>query len=135
MLSGEMDMVYPIPTQDIKRINSSSTLAALTGPELRTIFLGMDQRRDELLNSSVKGKNPFKDIRVRQAFFHAINAEAISSRIMRKQAAPSALMISPFLFDNADQFERLAYDPDKAKALLTEAGYSDGFEIRIGLPE
>ena len=134
LLSGEMDMVYPVPTQDIKRIDASSTLAALTGPELRTIFLGMDQSRDELLNSSVTGKNPFKDIRVRQAFYHAINAEAITARIMRKQAAPSALMISPFLFDNADQFERLAYDPDKAKALLAEAGYPDGFEIRIDCP-
>ena len=48
----------------------------LQGPELRTIFLGMDQKRDELLFSSVKGKNPFKDKRVRQAFYQAIDIEA-----------------------------------------------------------
>ena len=51
----------------------------LQGPELRTIFLGMDQSRDELLFSNVKGKNPFKDKRVRQAFYQAIDIEAIKT--------------------------------------------------------
>ena len=49
----------------------------LDGPELRTIFIGMDQKRDELLYSNVKGKNPFKDMRVRQALYQAIDIEAI----------------------------------------------------------
>ena len=70
-------------------------LKVLQGPELRTIFLGMDQKRDELLFSSVKGKNPFKDKRVRQAFFQAIDIEAIKSRVMRSAATPTALMIGP----------------------------------------
>ena len=61
LLSGEMDLVYPVPVQDIKRVNDNEATSTLIGPELRTIFLGMDQTRDELLYSSVKGKNPFKD--------------------------------------------------------------------------
>ncbi len=134
LLSGEIDMMYPVPVQDLERVNSNEGTSALTGPELRTIFLGMDQMRDELLHSNVTGKNPFKDVRVRQAFMLAINIEAIKDKVMRGLSEPSALMISPFLFAHADQFERPAYDPDKAKELLTEAGYPDGFEVGMDCP-
>ncbi|MCR9139351.1 MAG: ABC transporter substrate-binding protein [Alphaproteobacteria bacterium] len=134
LLSGEMDLVYPIPVQDIKRIEGNSSTNALTGPELRTIFLGMDQRRDELLYSGVKGKNPFKDMRVRQAFYQAIDIEAIRNTIMRGLSTPASLVISPIMFGNASEFERLAFDPDKSKKLLAEAGYPDGFEIGMNCP-
>ena len=134
LLSGEMNLVYPIPVQDIQRVDANPSTAALTGPELRTIFLGFDQIRDELLESSVKGKNPFKDVRVRKAFYHAIDIEAIKSKVMRNLSTPSAIMISPFMFENAGQFERLAYNPDGAKALLAEAGYGDGFEVGMDCP-
>ena len=70
----------------------------LTGPELRTIFLNMDSMRDELLYSNVKGKNPFKDARVRKAFYQAIDMEAIQAKVMRGMSAPSALLISPLLY-------------------------------------
>ena len=76
----------------------------LTGPELRTIFLGMDQVRDELLYSNVKGKNPFKDIRVREAFYKAIDVDLIKNRVMRGLSTPSALMIAPQLFALSKDF-------------------------------
>ena len=60
LLSGELDMVYPVPVQDLKRVEDNNGTTAMTGPELRTIFLGMDQMRDELLYSNVKGKNPLQ---------------------------------------------------------------------------
>ena len=75
LLSGEIDVMEPVPLQDIERIKAGRQLNVLQGPELRTIFLGMDQKRDELLFSNVKGKNPFKDKRVRQAFYQAIDIE------------------------------------------------------------
>ncbi|MEM6616188.1 MAG: ABC transporter substrate-binding protein [Pseudomonadota bacterium] len=134
LLSGELDMVYPVPVQDIERINNNSGTTALTGPELRTIFLGFDQMRDELLYSSVTGANPFKDIRVRKAFYHAIDIEAIKDKVMRNLSTPSALMISPFLFSKASDFERYEYNVEGAKALLTEAGYPDGFEVGMDCP-
>ena len=134
LLSGEMDLVYPVPVQDINRVDSNPETSALTGPELRTIFLGFDQFRDELLESSVKGKNPFKDVRVRKAFYHAIDIEAIKSKVMRNLSTPSAIMISPFMFENAGQFERLEFNPEGAKALLAEAGYGDGFEVGMDCP-
>ena len=106
----------------------------MTGPELRTIFLGMDQMRDELLYSNVKGKNPFKDIRVREAFYKAIDVELIKTRVMRGLSTPSALMIAPQLFALSKDFTRPKSDPDAAKKLLTEAGYPDGFEVTMDCP-
>lgn len=134
LLSGELDMVYPVPVQDLKRVNDNEATRALTGPELRTIFLGMDQIRDELLESNIKGKNPFKDVRVRKAFYQAINIEAIKKKVMRDLATPSAIMVSPFLFSKSDQFKRYAYDVAAAKALLADAGYPDGFEVGMDCP-
>ncbi|MBN9673036.1 ABC transporter substrate-binding protein [Roseibium aggregatum] len=134
LLSGELDMVYPIPVQDIRRIESNPGTTALTGPELRTVFLGMDQMRDELLYSDVKGKNPFKDAKVRKALYQAIDIEAIKSKVMRGLSTPSAIMIAPALFSGADAFTRYSYDPEAAKALLAEAGYPDGFSVGMDCP-
>ena len=134
LLSGEMDLVYPVPVQDIKRVDANAATKALIGPELRTIFLGFDQRRDELIYSNVKGKNPFKDIRVREAFYKAIDIEAIKKKVMRNLSTPSAIMISPFMFDKAAGFKRHDYDPEGAKKLLAEAGYPNGFEVGMDCP-
>jgi peptide/nickel transport system substrate-binding protein len=107
----------------------------LQGPELRTIFLGMDQKRDELLFSSVKGKNPFKDKRVRQAFYQAIDIETIKSRVMRGASTPTALMVGPGVNGfQPDMNKRLPYDVEAAKKLLAEAGYGSGFEVTMNCP-
>ena len=134
LLSGELDLVYPIPVQDIARVNANSGTEAMTGPELRTIFLGFDAMRDELLYSDVKGKNPFKDARVRKAFYQAIDIEAIKQKIMRNLSTPAALLIAPQLYARSGEFERSPYDPDAAKALLEEAGYGDGFSVGMDCP-
>jgi len=94
----------------------------------------MDEKRDELLFSNVKGKNPFKDIRVREAFYKAIDVELIKSRVMRGLSTPSALMVAPQLYALSKDFTRPKYDPDGAKKLLTEAGYPDGFELTMDCP-
>jgi peptide/nickel transport system substrate-binding protein len=134
LLSGDVDWIDPVPLQDIARVNANPSTQVLSKPELRTIFLGFDQMRDELKNSSVKGRNPFKDVRVRKAFYQAIDIEAIKSRVMRGLSAPSALMISPLLFARAGEFKRWPYDPQAARKLLAEAGYPDGFELTMDCP-
>jgi peptide/nickel transport system substrate-binding protein len=135
LLSGESDVMEPVPLQDVERIKASPNLTVLQGPELRTIFLGMDQKRDELLNSSVKGKNPFKDKRVRQAFYQAIDEETIKSRVMRGAAAPTALMIGPGVRGFMPEMnKRLPYDTEAAKKLLADAGYPNGFEVGMNCP-
>ena len=135
LISGEIDMMEPVPLQDIPRIESNPDLKVMQGMEARTIFLGMDQKRDELLLSSVKGKNPFKDKRVRQAFYQAIDIEAINSRIMRGTSTPTALMVAPMVNGFAPEAnKRLPYDPEGAKKLLAEAGYASGFEVTLNCP-
>ena len=134
LLSGEVDVIEPVPIQDIQRVNASGIATVMTGPELRTIFLGMDQARDELLYSNVKGKNPLKDIRVREAFYKAVDVELIKTRVMRGLSTPSALMIAPQLFSLSKDFVREKPDPDGAKKLLAEAGYPDGFEVTMDCP-
>jgi peptide/nickel transport system substrate-binding protein len=135
MLSGEIDMMEPVPLQDVERLKGNANLTVMQGPELRTIFLGMDQKRDELLFSSVKGKNPFKDKRVRQAFYQSIDVETIKARVMRNAATPTGLMIAPGIKGFAPEMnKRLPHDADAAKKLLAEAGYPNGFEVGMNCP-
>jgi peptide/nickel transport system substrate-binding protein len=135
LLSGEVDVMEPVPVQDIDRVNSSANAKVMVGPELRTIFLGMDQKRDELLYSSVKGKNPFKDKRVRQAFYQAIDIDGIQKTVMRGASKPTALMVGPGINGFSDaQNKRPPYDPAAAKKLLADAGYPNGFEVTMNCP-
>jgi peptide/nickel transport system substrate-binding protein len=135
LLSGELDMIYTVPPQDTDRIAKTAGMKIWQTPELRTIFLGMDQDRDELLESNVKGKNPFKDKRVRQAFTLAIDEQAITAKVMRGFAHPTALMVGPGVNGYpADLDKRFPHDPAAAKKLLAEAGYPSGFEVGFDCP-
>ncbi|MES2530660.1 MAG: ABC transporter substrate-binding protein [Pseudomonadota bacterium] len=135
LVSGEVDVMEPVPVQDVARINASPNARVIAGPELRTIFLGMDQKRDELLYSSVKGKNPFKDKRVRQAFYQGIDIVGIQRTVMRGASRPTALMVGPGINGwTAEQDKRLPYDVEAAKKLLADAGYPNGFEVTMNCP-
>jgi peptide/nickel transport system substrate-binding protein len=134
LLSGNVQMAYPIPVQDMKRVDDNTGTHMLVGPEVRTIYLGMDMFRDELLYSNIKGKNPFKDKRVRQAVFQAIDEDAIAKKVMRGLATPTAMMIAPGIIGYNTSFKRLPYDVAKAKQLLAAAGYPNGFEVTMDCP-
>ncbi|HEY3048249.1 MAG TPA: ABC transporter substrate-binding protein [Polaromonas sp.] len=136
LLSGVLDATISVPLQDVQRINSSGTFTVVQGPDLRTIFLGMDQFRDELLYSDVKGKNPFKDIRVRKALYQAIDVEAIKRSVMRGLSWPAGMVVSPAL-NGAPQglnTRLLPFNPEASKKLLAEAGYPDGFTVGLQCP-
>ncbi|MEQ1647502.1 MAG: ABC transporter substrate-binding protein [Hyphomicrobiaceae bacterium] len=135
LLSGEIDMMDPVPPQDIERIKATPGTDVLIGPEVRTIFLNFDSFRPELLYSNVKGKNPFKDPRVRQAFYQAIDIETIKTKVMRGMSTPSALLITPIYAPaSASAIKRHPYDVAAAKKLLTDAGYPQGFEVEMDCP-
>ncbi|MBK9083320.1 MAG: ABC transporter substrate-binding protein [Rhizobiales bacterium] len=134
LLSGEVDMIEPVPVQDMQRIDTNPTTSVMTGAELRVIHLFFDQKRDELLYSNVKGKNPFKDVRVRKAFYQAIDIEAIKTKVMRNMATPVSILMAPMLFSRSAELKRWPYDPAASKKLLAEAGYPDGFEVTMHCP-
>ena len=135
LLSGDVDMIYTVPPQDVDRLGKTDGIKIHMGPELRTIFLAFDTLRPELLKSDVKGKNPFQDVRVRRAFYQAIDVKAIQARVMRGQSRPSGLMYGPGVNGyNAAADTRLPYDPEAAKKLLAEAGYPQGFGVTMDCP-
>ncbi|MEZ5835671.1 MAG: ABC transporter substrate-binding protein [Geminicoccaceae bacterium] len=135
LLSGEIDLAYPIPLQDIDRIGAEPNVQSMRGPELRTIFLGFDQHRDELLDMPGTGRNPFKDVRVRRAVAHAIDIEAIHRVVMRGASTPTGLMVAPGVNGFSEDLNTpYAYDPARAKELLAEAGYAQGFPVTLDCP-
>lgn len=135
LLAGDVDMIYTVPPQDMQRLSGTDGIKLRTTPELRTIFLGFDQTRPELLKSDVKGQNPFKDQRVRQAFYQAIDIKAIQARVMRNQSRPTGLLYGPGVngFVEANDI-RYPYDPEASKKLLAEAGYPNGFGVTLDCP-
>ncbi len=135
LVSGEVDLMEPVPLQDIQRIQSHPSLTVLQKPELRTMYLGLDVGRDELLFSSVKGKNPLKDVRVRQALYQAIDIDTIKNKIMRGSAQPAGIIVAPGVRGyEASLDKRLPYDTAAAKKLLADAGYPNGFELGLHCP-
>ncbi len=135
LLSGDVDLLTDLPTQDVARLKADPKLKIVEGPEVRTIFFAMDQGSDELKGSSVKGKNPFKDKRVREAMNVAIDREAIKRTIMRGLSIPAAIMVAPGVNGNTPDIDQpIKADVEKAKKLMAEAGYPDGFDVQLNCP-
>lgn len=136
LLSGELDLLLDPPPQDTERLRTVSGVKVVDGVENRLIFIGMDQGRDELRYSSVKGRNPFKDVRVRRALYHAVDIETLRTAVMRGQARPTGAMSpSPLGVYNDPELERrLPFDLTRARALMEEAGYPKGFEVTLDCP-
>jgi peptide/nickel transport system substrate-binding protein len=135
LLSGELDFVLDPATQDIDRLKGAAAIKVVEGAENRTIFIGMDQLRDESPYVEVKGKNPLKDLRVRQALYHAIDIEAIKRAVMRGSSSPTGAIIAPQVRGWSKVVDtRLKYDPELAKKLLAEAGYPNGFTFTLDCP-
>ena len=135
LLSGDVDMLTDIPTQDVARLRNDPKLKIVDGPEVRTIYLAPDIGSPELKYSNIKGKNPFADKRVRQALSMAIDREAIRRNIMRGLAIPAGLMVAPGVNGNSPELDApTKVDIEGAKKLLAEAGYPDGFEVRFNAP-
>ena len=122
LLSGEIDFILDPPAQDLQRLKQQAKV--LEGNEFRTIYLGLDQQSPELKYSSIKGKNPFADPRVREALYLAIDPEAIKKAVMRGSSSPTGTMIAPQVNGWTEELaQRPASDLEKAKALIADAGY------------
>jgi len=134
LLSGELDFVLDPPPTDLDKLRTQKGMKVVEGLEWRVIHLGFDQFRDELQYSSVKGKNPFKDRRVRLAFYHAIDVHTLRDKVMRGSAAPTGSISFAPAAGGPETEVRYPYDPALARKLLAEAGYADGFEVRLDCP-
>lgn len=134
LIAGDVDLVTEVPPQDVERLKKDPKLRVMEGIEVRTIFLGMDQFSDEAKYTDVKGKNPFKDKRVREALSLAVDRDAIKKAIMRGLSVPAGIMVAPGVNGHSTDIDKAEYNPEKAKKLLAEAGYPNGFGLTLDCP-
>lgn len=135
LISGQVDMIWPVPISDIERLKQVPDVTVSIKPSQWDVMLRPNVAEDELAGSSVKGRNPFRDVRVREAIYLAIDAQTIRTRIMNGLSTLDAEPMSPTTngYDPALD-HRPAYDPARAKQLLAEAGYPDGFDFTLDCP-
>lgn len=136
LLSGEIDFISPIPLQDVPRMKERKGFSVHEGIEARVIMFGFKHDGDALMFSDdVSGKNPFQDVRVRQAAYQAIDVNTLIAKIMRGNAQPASQLVSEQMNGYSKSLSaRLDYDPEAAKALLADAGYPDGFSFGLQCP-
>ncbi|MGJ7096463.1 ABC transporter substrate-binding protein [Vibrio hannami] len=123
LLSGDVDMIAPVAPNDHKRVKDAKNVDLVTLPGTRIITFQMNQNSNEAL----------KDVRVRQAIVHAINNEGIVKKIM-KGFATTAGQQGPEGYAGYDANLVPRYDLKKAKELMKEAGYADGFSLTMMAP-
>lgn len=135
LLSGEVDFVQDAPVQDLGRVAGQDGLKVVTAAQNRVIFFGMNQGKADLETDSVEGKNPFAELKVRQAMNMAINRDAIKKVVMRDQSSPTGVIMPPFVNGWTEALDAIpAGDAAAAKKLMEEAGYGDGFSITLNCP-
>lgn len=129
-----MDVILDLPVQDIDRLNAADGIKVVTGPENRVIYFSY--RIDgELKNAGAGTPSPFGNPLVREAAELAIDRDAIQMMIMRGQSVPTDLILPPFVNGYTPELVEYAKpDLDRARALMAEAGYADGFDITLDTP-
>jgi peptide/nickel transport system substrate-binding protein len=134
--AGDIDMMYEVPPADTETLKKDPNIKVLEGPETRVVYLGFDQERDELLESNVKGKNPFKDRGVREIIYRSIDVDAIKRTVMRGQSFPTALMVAPGINGYVKELDKRPplMKPEEAKQALAKVGYPNGFEVGMDCP-
>ena len=133
LLSGEIDLMFPAPLQDVQRINAAPGYRVIEDPALRLIMLGMDHASDAL--HAYPDGNPLKELKVRQALYQAVDMELIRERIMRGKSRNTGLLVAPPVPGYSAELDtRLEYDPKAAQTLLSDAGYPDGFKVGLDCP-
>ena len=134
--AGDIDMMYEVPPADTESLKKDPNIKVLEGPETRVVYLGFDQERDELVESNVKGKNPFKDRKVREAMHRSIDVKAIKRTVMRGQSFPTNLMVAPGINGYMKDLDKRPplLKPEEAKKMLADAGYPNGFEVGMDCP-
>ena len=134
LLAGEIDLLwYPAgsPADQLEQIAATPALKVQKAESDQTLYLGFDQSSPELRSSNVKKRNPFADVRVRQAVYQGIDIDRIVDAL-HGLAVPAGMLIWPKGIGWSEELDRrLPYDPEKAKALLADAGYPEGFDVRF----
>ena len=141
LLAGEIDLADRVPPDDLPAIRGNAALSLFSIRGHQVAYLFPDSTRDGPLPQTVDKKtnqplatNPLRDRRVREALSLAINRRAISDTIMNGGSFPADQMVAPGAIGRDDTLPELPFDPSRARALLAEAGYPDGWRWTIVAP-
>ncbi|MFC0406853.1 ABC transporter substrate-binding protein [Roseomonas elaeocarpi] len=130
LLAGDYDVIESPATGDLPRLRENTGFRIATKPTTRQIFIQFDTGRSPspFVNGG-EGKNPLQDARVRQALSLAIDRKTIETRVMDGIALPAAQFLPDGMAGTIPGLPVLPYDPAKARELLKQAGYADGFSF------
>jgi peptide/nickel transport system substrate-binding protein len=140
LLAGDVDVIDQVATSDVARLRGDARVTLSEVTSLRIIYLALDHSREGATPGITTNdgrpteRNPLRDLRVRQALSHAIDRGAIAERIMEGAAIAAGQFLPPGSWSAVPGLEPPRFDLDRARALLREAGYPDGFRITLAGP-
>jgi peptide/nickel transport system substrate-binding protein len=135
LLAGDVDAIDLVPTTDKQRLSADPRFRLFSGPAAVVHYIAMDAGRAE--SPFVSGRdgqpapNPLRDRRVRQALSMAIDRNAISTRLMEGSATPASQFLPSSIDGTSPNLRPTPYDPTRARALLAEAGFPNGFRLTL----
>lgn len=136
LLAGDVDIIEDPPTDDLPKLKSDKNLYIQETPSVRVIYIALNQGADVPPGmTGTNGKNALADKRVREALALAIDRKAIVDRVMGGVALPAGNLLPYPAFGTSEKHSKVAQaDAAKAKVLLAEAGYPEGFALSLGSP-
>ena len=121
LVAGGVHIIRTVPPDQIDYINNSGVAYVASAPILRVVYLNLDAA------GRAEAHNPLTNPKVRRAIAHAVDVNAIMQHVLQGRAYATATGVSPLHFGFDAKIEAIPYDPEKAKQLLTEAGFANGF--------
>jgi peptide/nickel transport system substrate-binding protein len=139
LLAGDIDFINRVPIADLARLRQDPKIRVFAGDSAYVYMLFPDVENDspqgvrDIAGNPV-AKNPFKDARVRRALSLSINRQAIVDRTMEGQASVANQAVPAGFFGHSTRIAPASFDAERARALLAEAGYRDGFQVDLSCP-
>jgi peptide/nickel transport system substrate-binding protein len=139
LLAGDVDVIEVVPTADVARLKADQRLSVVSALSNRLIYFHMDRFRDvtpfiRAKDGSALTRNPLNDLRVRQALSIGLNRQAIVERVMEGEAQAAGQLLAPSFFGTSPNLPVPEYNPQRARQLLAEAGYPNGFQMTMHGP-
>lgn len=139
LLAGDLDIIEAVPSQGAARIAGSPRHHLVRGISSRFVYLGFDHGREQTpyatgADGRPLPRNPFRDLRVRQAVNLAISRQAMVERVMEGDAVAASQFLPKGRPGTSARLEVPPFDPARARALLAAAGYPNGFRLTVHGP-